>query len=1491
MRRVLLATLMLYGILPAFAQMPKSFPTDDAGFLQTFATMFRNTNRADARETATQFEQAFNSQALSPAAREQVKRSAILMLEKRAQIFPGFDRFAKLVVELTRATENTALIEQNLAMLPRILEGIAPGNFQTYNKYVEFMSSFHGTGQVLASSTRTWHFSGTAKVNWDGAQPVIAFSKGTLTAATRGDTIRFVETSGDYFPLTDDWSGKEGKVTWARAGLDPGKVFVSFSRYAINLQRNDFSIDTVQLTFSPYLSKPMQGSFQDRLFTTIDKNSFNFPRFASFDEKVRIDDLSKEVRYEGGFGLEGNQIVGTGSGTERAKVTILDPSGKPLVEAAAYRFFIRNFEEISSTAARVSVLYNNGKLEHPSTNFSYNTKTRRARISKGDGIYQKVPFASSWHQYNIYADALDYHIDSSFVRIIPFSVGGESTAAIESFEFYVKDMERRYRGVTNYDPLSVLKKYCEDNFVRSLPFDYVPNMLGWGVPRETAERLMYRMTEDGYVHYDPVLGEVEVLQRTFDHIMAAQNIVDFDVIRFISRVIREHGRLDVKTGLMQLYGVRGIRFSENQVVAVRPLNDTIVLGENRSMQFNGVLSAGKINLYSRDIRFNYKDFKFDLKDIDSLKIVVLDRLPGIEGNYDYVEAKTAINNISGELLIDMPDNKGGARLYKTYPIFTTKDSSQVFYNSANEKYNEEKFYFQIYPFSLQELNTLEGEKMTFPGRMYSDGIFEPFESVLGVQSDISLGFAHTFEDPVPIFNKSNSFEGNIYLDKHGLSASGVLTSGAGVFMLDTAVYYPDSVYARVAEITFTEDTRNNTPALSGNTAELVWWPKRDTLWLSRIGTPFSLYDGQAEFTGDLRYGRGYLSGSGVANLPGGKVSAERLDLKAREMATASGKLEVYEGFGPPAIYAADEVNTTVNFEQKRGVFRHTGTQVATILPQVNSMVTAAAGEWDVAGNKLTLVAGNNQPNFQVLLLSPSLDSLAMNATRATLLSDQGTLQVEGIQEIRVADSRVVPDEGRLNIERGGMIGTLTNARLVMNRDKPAHTIEKAFLSIEGRNAMRGEGELSLRSGNQVFPLKVRDIRVVIPQQEQAGKKGAQAAGIEPPFVAANAIVEESDELRLSEKIFYKGKLLLRSTSPGFDLEGFGKLDIRTEQPSGWFALDRELNQQGSQMLEIDSLKNERGSPMFTGIFLDRSELALTTQVVQSAGTWEEPVMVAGGALRHGPEPGKWYFGDPDRVSGKSAYGTLMTYNEDTGEVEAFGEFTPGFDFQQVKMKAVAQARRADRDSLYNFSMAVGFNFLLDPTLWDKLAKDIQEKNAPAQTANLTANRFLRSAIYHMFPDRKYALEQTDNLEKNGSFVPGPTWSWPLFISDLRMQWDQFEGNYKATGPATIVLMGNKIIRQRVKCYLEMGYRRGADYFNLYFETSTGAWYFFTYAEGQLYTISSDDSFNNAVAMIRVPNRSIVQKKEILYFYDVGNLASKNIFVERMHSYYESLQQE
>lgn len=81
--------------------------------------------------------------------------------------------------------------------------------------------------------------------------------------------------------------------------------------------------------------------------------------------------------------------------------------------------------------------------------------------------------------------------------------------------------------------------------------------------------------------------------------------------------------------------------------------------------------------------------------------------------------------------------------------------------------------------------------------------------------------------------------------------------------------------------------------------------------------------------------------------------------------------------------------------------------------------------------------------------------------------------------------------------------------------------------------------------------------------------------------------------------------------------------------------------------------------------------------------------------------------------------------------------------------------------------------------------------------------------------------------------------------------------------------------------MEIGYRGSRDFINLYLETSSGDWYFFRYFEGQLGIISSQQVFNDNLALIKPEKTQLKDKKDIIYEYLPATLGIKQSFIDRM----------
>ncbi len=91
--------------------------------------------------------------------------------------------------------------------------------------------------------------------------------------------------------------------------------------------------------------------------------------------------------------------------------------------------------------------------------------------------------------------------------------------------------------------------------------------------------------------------------------------------------------------------------------------------QNRSFQFDGTVQAGLFTFYGKNFFFNYNEFKVVLKNVDSVRIKVIT-------GYDLYnkpvlqEVHNVIQDATGEVLIDKPENKSGAKVQSGIPNFS-----------------------------------------------------------------------------------------------------------------------------------------------------------------------------------------------------------------------------------------------------------------------------------------------------------------------------------------------------------------------------------------------------------------------------------------------------------------------------------------------------------------------------------------------------------------------------------------------------------------------------------------------------------------------------------------------------------------------------------------------------------------------------------------------------------------------------------------------------
>jgi len=329
----------------------------------------------------------------------------------------------------------------------------------------------------------------------------------------------------------------------------------------------------------------------------------------------------------------------------------------------------------------------------------------------------------------------------------------DSRIIFESNNYYSDMAFQQLQGNAPHNPLNEIKRFT--HYAMRNEFDDLEFADFLGISEPAVHRYLLALSYKGFIQYNFKTGHVKIKPKLDDYILASINKKDYDVMRFISdasdasnegtnnKGIKRNAFLSLLNNNIHIAGVRLIHLSDSQNVSIYPAGGKIILKKNRDFDFSGKVLAGMFLYKGTNFSFSYDKFKLDLPDIREMKMQVK---TGELDQYGLPIMKTVrnkIENMSGELLIDDPMNKSGLKNYPKYPIFYSKKDAYVYYDSKKIQqgvYKRDNFYFQVYPYEMDSLNSVDGSRINFEGHFVSAGIFPPFEETLRVMPDLSLGF-------------------------------------------------------------------------------------------------------------------------------------------------------------------------------------------------------------------------------------------------------------------------------------------------------------------------------------------------------------------------------------------------------------------------------------------------------------------------------------------------------------------------------------------------------------------------------------------------------------------------------------------------------------------------------------------------------------------------------------------------------------------------------
>lgn len=1477
-----------------YAQYPKEFPADNAGFGKAYAEFIKSTcTRDDCKQLSDKLPQAVTS-GKAATYFPKIKSITQTMLTKKAPAFPVLFNFANMLLTLDAAKASTVAIDKNFDILQALIDNAKSGNLKEFDNYVLYIANLYAKNALYFSNTNVWKTTGDYTVEFKNNRPIYYFAATDLIGSSTVDTITIKNEKGNYYPLENLWIGTSGTITLSRAGFDPANNFVNFNNHHIDFSKTDIIIDTAKFTFKPFLTEVLVGSYTDKLLQSKSQEKM-YPKFRSFNNNVNFNTLSKEIKINGGFELAGTNIYCVGSDTVLPKLSLTSKEGKEMVRVTAPRIQLKEFKDINIEDASMTLFLKDNNITHPYVNFSYFSKTKDIKAYRDMKPLSKQPFTSEYHKMFLYIDELKWNLDSTIMKFSMITLSGDKPAIFESFNYYQPNLENKYKGPNEQGPIDKIYRYYASTGDRFVDGQSIAASINPGAPFTATQTVFFKLVEDGYINYNPSNRMIEVKEKLINQALSAQGKQDYDFIKFASFKRNLNARLDMKTNILEVYGVEEINMSTKSGVKFIPNNDTVRIAKNRVMTLGGKIQVGNFDFVARKVEFDYDNYAFNLKNVDSMVVYVPESdKPDENGRIKLIRSKTPIQNITGVLHIAPPDNKSGTNNNQKYPYFTSGDTAKVTYDKGanGDKYNKDKFYYQVYPFELDSLNQLNTQNLQLDGQLISGGIFEPIKSGLKLQDDKAFGIdVATGSKGYNLFGNKGKYTADLKLNSQGLSGKGLFEFGPAKLYADTAFFFMDSVFAQLDSVRITEDKTANLPQTNINQSSFAWNQKKDSLVISEgKDEKFSMYNGTTELDGKLILKGKDLLGVGTLSWNHTKLQSEDITFKARQFEAKNGKLNLSADDGK-SLLASNDVNAKFDLDKKIADINFNKNDTIP-LESFKYVANPKSLHFDIANNKMTLNAASPTAKFFLLSTDPTKDSLKFVTSAADLNLNDNSIYFAGINELRLADSKVIPDKGEIFIEQDGTVRTLKNATIIFNADSAFHTVKEAEVNIIGRNDFSGMGNYYFKMNNgTIEKVGMTEINVNNPyrgqviQEGKKGKKTIDSRDMSKIYTFAKTEIEEVINFKLDNKVYYKGRFDFDSKHKNIFLDGAVKIDI-ANNTSDWIPNKQELDPK-KPAVSMDSILT-RADNLYIGLMLDKSIPEFYTTILQDKrATNDASIVTTKSSMAYSKtEPGTLVFGDENTFTSPYTHTTCLKYNENTKDLSAAGEIDFGLKLYPCKVSTVGNFTFKPSNQNLEVTSDLAVKFMMQPAIASTIINQFITADSVASFVSYKRNKTIQKTLSVLTKDTLESNRLIASLYTNDSMFIPKSFDFNFLLSGTKFYWDAQDASFKCSQKVNLALFGNDIIKRQYDAYIELGYAYESDFINVYLQNKNGGWLFFKIKKGQMGIASSVPDVYNTISILSDGERSYRENKETIFQFMPADLSMRDNFVVRMEDFNE-----
>ena len=558
-------------------------------------------------------------------------------------------------------------------------------------------------------------------------------------------------------------------------------------------------------------------------------------------------------------------------------------------------------------------------------------------------------------------------------------------------------------------------------------------------------------------------------------------------------------------------------------------------------------------------------------------------------------------------------------------------------------------------------------------------------------------------------------------------------------------------------------------------------------------------------------------------------------------------------------FSTNNVNSHIDFVKRVGEFKSNGggsyvsfplNQYICYIDQFKWFMDQAEIELSSNENAAnntnadTLASSLNLTGSEFISVEPRQDSLQFRAPFARYSLKDYLIKAEKVSLIRSADASIIPDSGKVVVERYAKMRTLNDARIIANTTTKYHTIYNATVNILGRKKYEGSGDYDYVDENSVkHNFHFNSIAVDTTYQTYADGE-----------------LNDSLGFPMSPEFLFKGSTHLAAAQEFLTFSGYAKPNFHCDKvEQNWIRFSGPVNP-ANVSIPVSSPVTDGGSKLASAVAQTSDSTGIYAAFMMPKRKPSDlEIIAADGVLFYDKSTSQFRITTSEKLEKPGSAGNFLSLDDKKCIVYGEGKLNFGSDLGQLQLQTVGTVLNNLNNDSTSFDILAAIDFFFNEDAM-KIMTDQLSTNASLKATQDVGRQTYERGLTEIAGKEK-ADKMIAELNLYGSFKKIPDeLRHTFFITELKMSWNNESRSYRSVGPIGIGNMDKTNVNRRVNGIVEIVHKRTGDALNIYLEPESQQWYYFSYTRGLIQAISSNTGFNDAITKVK-PDKRINKMKD------------------------------